>query len=230
MDFQEITFTPTTNINEMYFPKPSKFFLPEWYKKTESYIGGEKIININNPDESNATIKKCMPVFDALTAGYIIPLPCDIEVKLEDGKSIFYSDTPIAWHSVSQANNYPAPHKKFLPKFLNPWGIQTSIGTSCLFINPVHQDLPFKVLEGVVDTDSYSVPVNFPFVLNDKNWEGHIKAGTPMVQVMPFVRTQWSMSFGNIDNYKEYKSNEELLYTKSHDRYKTLFRKKKDYK
>lgn len=224
----EIIFTPSIGTDYMFMPTPAQFTLPAWYKKIPSTIDGLK--RESNGTVTNATIKKCMPVFDALSTGYIIPIPVDVEVKLEEGKSIFYADNwTIDWHDSKQVDLHTAPYKQFVPKFINPWSIQTSPGTSCLFLQPFHNDLPFQILEGVVDTDTYTVPVNFPFVLKDQNWEGIIPAGTPMVQVVPFRREEWTMSIGTIDNYSKMKEVEKLLHTETIDRYKKLFRKKKKY-
>ncbi len=68
---KEIIFTNTYNV-DIDQPKPASQFIPKWYKNLESYIGGNK-----KPDgdgKAQVTIKKCIPVFDAITAGYIICL------------------------------------------------------------------------------------------------------------------------------------------------------------
>lgn len=231
MDVKEIIFTPTIGVDFTHYPVPAKDILPEWYKKTESYMGGEKKIDISDSSKSTATVKRCMPLFDALTAGYIIPTPFDIEVKIEEGKSIYYSEWLVEFHTINQAPLYPhQTNKRYFPKFINPWIIQTPKGTSCFFTSPIHRELPFKILEGIVDTDSYFVPINFPFVLTNDNFEGVIPAGTPMAHIIPFVRNDWKMKFGGIDSYKEGQEAEQKLYSLKHDRYKNIFRKIKSYK
>ena len=87
----------------------------------------------------------------------------------------------------------------------------------------------FKILPGIVDTDTYTPPVNFPFVLTDENYEGLIPAGTPLAQVIPFKRESWEMSFGS--QKEKDRANDDSVTSRSRffDAYKNLFRQKKTY-
>ena len=58
------------NILEMFYPKPASECVPDWYKSQSSYTDNKK--NIDENGKANATIKKCMPLFDSMTSGYII--------------------------------------------------------------------------------------------------------------------------------------------------------------
>jgi hypothetical protein len=100
---------------------------------------------------------------------------------------------------------HPSANKNLgdFPKFNNPYGIKTPPGYSCLFIQPLHRESRFTIFPGIVDTDTYTSQVNFPFILNDENWEGIIPAGTPMAQVIPFKRESWTHSFGSEKEIKE---------------------------
>ena len=96
---------------------------------------------------------------------------------------------------------------------------------------PIHQDeVPFEILEGLVDTDVYNIPVNFPFFLKDKNFNGLIPAGTPMAQVIPIKRENWQLEIGNEKDIKESQKQLTHLKVKFFDSYKTLFRMPKEYK
>ena len=225
----DITFTNTYHEIPLELPKPAKHFIPEWYKNTESYILGEK-----KPFKDNfipATIKRCIPVFDAITSGYIITLPQDIYVSQHEGypKYQWRSFEAINEHPLEQANLHPVSHNRPFPKFLNPWAIQTPKGYSCLFTTPMHHDLPFDILPGVVDTDTYNTPVNFIFTLKDQSFEGIIPQGTPMVQVVPFKRDSWEIKEGG---EKELRLSEKIFRSIElgyFDRYKKMFRAKKEY-
>ena len=117
-----------------------------------------------------------------------------------------------------------------IPKWKNPWGIETPKGFSCLIINPVHSsNLYFSILEGIVDTDRYTSPTNFPFVLKDPEFEGMIPAGTPLAQVIPFKRSSWKMEMGTEKNLKKVRENRDDLSSVFFDRYKRLFWSKKEY-
>jgi len=230
---KDIVFTKMIDrISDHYFPQPSSFFLPEWYKKTDNYTDIKK--NITQKNETNGTIKKCIPIFDALTSGYIIPTYCDLIIKKdENGNRTFTTpiDTNIEFHSVEQAPYHPKASNQMYPKWINPWGIKTPKGYSSLFIPPLHSlNEYFSILPGLVDTDKYNYSVNFPFVLNDPNFEGLIPAGTPMALVIPIKRDNWkSISGSNIERIKIFKQFD-LLSSIFFDRYKNLFWEKKVYK
>ena len=230
----KIIFTNTNNF-DIQQPQPATKFIPEWYKNTKSYINNEK-----KPDGTgniDATIKRCIPVLDAITAGYIITLPADIYVSLKDnglgGKSQFFewpSFKLIDFHPIEQAPEHPMVKPYAYPKFNNPWSIKTPKGYSTLFVQPFHRESNFTILSGIVDTDTYTAPVNFPFVINDPNFEGLIKEGTPIAQVIPFKRDKWIMKNGNNDNFIEQENVRTKLSRRFFDRYKTLFWDKKEYR
>ena len=48
----DIIFTNTSGVLSLEQPKPASQFVPDWYKNTESYIGGEKelqeIVKVNS--------------------------------------------------------------------------------------------------------------------------------------------------------------------------------------
>jgi hypothetical protein len=190
-----------------------------------------------------------MPIFDALVSGYIITSYVDIYVsqkqvvyKSESGeeftvpneKTIPYyewpSFEPIQFHPIHQAPNHPQFNGADYPKWISPWSIKTPPGYSCLFLQPVHRPSIFSIFPGVVDTDSYYVPVNFPFVLNDVTFTGFIPAGTPIAQVIPFKRDSWEMSLGSEKELNEQNIHRVSLRTRFFDSYKNLYRKPKEYK
>jgi hypothetical protein len=124
----------------------------------------------------------------------------------------------------------PPGYSNHVFKYINPWIPKTPKGYSSLFVQPFHRESVFTILPGIVDTDAYAAPVNFPMVINDPTFEGLIPKGTPIAQVIPFKRDSWSMEFGNMKDI-EYQINvTNQLKTKFFDRYKTMFWSKKDYK
>lgn len=226
----EITFTNTSSFPmDGFEPVPAKKIIPDWYKNIESYINGKKIPN--GEGASDATIKRCMPVFDALTAGYIIVSPVDIFVSKKEDKFWYEwpSESPISFHPLDQASNHPLANGQDYPKWINPWSIETPKGYSCLFVPPVHRKNPFVIFEGVVDTDSYTNNVNFPFVMTDLEFEGLIPAGTPIAQVIPFKREEWTMRLGDKKEIEKAAKIQGLLRKRFFDSYKTQFRQEKDY-
>jgi hypothetical protein len=236
MSKNKIIFTNTLNVPKEYAPKPASNFVPDWYKTMDSHIG--KVKRPSGSGTSNATIKRCMPVFDAITSGYIILSAADVFVsQRKDGngnKHPYFEWTQyglIEFHPYTQAPEHPQRnnHESY-PKWVNPWGVKTPKGYSVLFTQPMHRESVFTILSGVVDTDTYTAPVNFPFVLNDLEFEGLIPAGTPIAQVIPFKRESWQLEYGSQENFIEQQQVTNLLSTKFFERYKTLFRQPKEYR
>lgn len=230
-----IIFTDTMGVDDQYRPQPASFMIPDWYKNTESYIGGEK--KPAGDGNTTGTIKRCMPVFDALNAGYLLITNTDIYVSQKENEAgekfpwyEWASHDAVQFHPQEQAPLHPGVDRNSVPKWINPWGIKTPPGYSTLFVKPFHRELPFSALSGVVDTDTYDVPVNIVFVLSDPNFEGLVPAGTPIVQVIPFQRESWKMEFGKQPEFEAQNKTTRKLRTRFFDSYKNQFRQVKEYR
>jgi len=235
----QIIFTNTLDVLEDFSPQPATSFVPEWYKDMASYMGGEK--KPREDGQPDATVKRCMPVFDAIAHGYIITTYVDLFVshKLQSNLNgeietvhwyTWPSSSPIEFHPIEQAPTHPAKNGLPYPTFVNPWGIKTPPGYSTLFLPPMHHDNVFTILPGVVDTDTYTAPVNLPGVLTDVEFEGLIPAGTPIAQVVPFKRESWGMSIGGKEDFESQVKVSRKLSTKFFDSYKSQYRQVKEYK
>lgn len=219
----DIKFTNTWSHDIEYLPKPAAKDLPQWYKNMSTYLpDGFPVEDEIHPVKG--TIKKCLPVFDAITSGYLIYTPYDLVVSQVNGQPYYDWFGPmeaIKFHPAPQAEMHPKANTYFLPKFINPWGITTPKGYSLLVTHPFHRDdLPFTTLPAVVDTDKYVSPINFIFILNDPNYTGLIPAGTPIAQVTPIQREDWKMSFGKVEDVKKAHKQMWLLYKIEEFRYK----------
>jgi hypothetical protein len=227
---KQITFTNVLGL-DFFPPKPAVKEVPEWYKNTSEYVGdqGKKIVKDN---ETPHTIKKCIPVFDAITTGYILYTQVDVQVTQQDGLPYYAwsSQGAISFHPIGQAPLHPKRNEAPYPKWNNPYAITTPPGYSVLFTAPMHRKSMFTILDGVVDTDTYKSPVNFPFVLNDVKWEGIIPAGTPMAQVIPFKRESWEHKIGSDKELKEQNMVTAKLKTLFFNSYKRQFWSRKEYR
>lgn len=200
-----ITFIPNSKISELtaLYPQPSSKVVPKWYKEMVTYFNGNKLqINSGN---TNSTVKNCSPFLDAMTAGYTAVLNVDVIVRWENEAPMFNWRTTksvISFHSYEQTQNMPHPKGYFrqVCKFDNDIIINTPKGWSTFFTHPSNRfDLPFKIINGFVETDNYDLPVHFPFFIEDK-WEGIIEKGTPIAQLIPIKRTDWE---SEIKEYSE---------------------------
>jgi hypothetical protein len=229
---KNIKFINTSSFININKPKPASAYLPEWYKNMPSYTTGKKAPK--DDGESPATIKRCMPIFDSLTAGYIITNPADVYVSKKDGDFFFQWPAMdiITFHPITQAPTHPLTKdvKALIPKWNNPWTIKTPAGYSCFITQPVHRESPFTILDGFVDTDKHILPINFPFVMNDQNFEGMIPAGTPIAQIIPIKRDSWEMSIGDEEDIKNTLNSFKSFGIRFFDRYKSTVWTKKDYK
>ena len=216
----------------MYQPQPTINNLPEWYKKQKPYIDETKKVKF---DGANLTIKKCIPVLDALSLGYIIFTQKDIWIE-QTKLGPFYrwrgNESAVEFHPFEQANHHPLGHQDYAyPKLVNNFSVKTPKGYSTYFKNVSnHYNNFFEIIEGVVDTDRYTVPVNFPFIMKDKTWEGLIPAGTPVAQFVPFKRESWILENGGKDELEEQQKHVGMLITRFFNSYKELFWERKEYK
>jgi hypothetical protein len=234
-----IVFTDVSkNVPEIFYPQPSKNIVPEWYKDMPSYINGEK--KPIGDGQGTGTIKRCMPVFDAISSGYIIKTHADLYISKKLEKDEFGVEKQITWyewssaelisfHDSTQATTYPGVIVNKIPKFMSPWSIETPKGYSVMVLQPLHRELETSILPGIVDTDKYNNPINFPFILSNPNFEGLIPAGTPIAQIIPFKRDKWSIKFGNDKNIEKTRKTFFLLRSKMFDSYKIQFRQPKEY-
>jgi hypothetical protein len=173
-------------------PVPAYKRIPDWWKKLSNYTDnlkkdayGSKIM----------TAKKCMPLFDAMSIGYIIPLQADVNIVTNSDLSIIEASGPgelkvLEFHDIKQVGGRDAPCYPAKPvKFINYWIVKTAPGWSTLFLPLINRiNEPFTCMSGLVDTDTYKKEVNFPAVWNTPNFDEKLPAGTPLVVAIPVKR------------------------------------------
>lgn len=193
-------------------PTPLKKHIPDWFKKIPAF---------RERDASGfpaLTAKKCLPLVDAMSLGWVIPLQADLHVITNDDCSIINAKpregcpiSVVERHSWGQVSSEKWTGYKQDPlKFINHWIIKTKPGWSCLFQalpNVLQQD--FMCLSGVVDTDRYHNMINFPAVWLKANADVTLPAGTPLVQVIPFKRNEMKAVIRD-ETEKEAKKREKL--------------------
>jgi hypothetical protein len=193
-------------------PYPAVKQLPEWFTKSSPYYGSNVY-----PDDgklhfrqkvANATFKKCVPLLDSLSSGYIIPLWADVMVEQENNFPYIYWKTQ--WDIFEEhglpSKEIPAPtgYDQVVYKYLNCWIPQTPKGYSCLIVSPLgYNDLAFKAVPAVVDTDRSTLELIFPMWVKT-GFEGIVEKGTPMVQIIPFKRDDWDSTFDYYEDGEYY--------------------------
>ena len=233
--------TFNTRLGDYPAPQPAVKNLPEWYRKMASSMKGKGCPTSTIEDNRivlHGTIKQCMPVLDVLSAGYILKLPVDLKVtRLENGEYTFHwtAENPFeSWienHPMGQVKDKYFTDRQsgsFVYKIIFPFTMHTPKGYSCLFLPPMYRENKLKILEGFVCTDNYPI-VNFPFLVNTDEEEFVVEAGTPIAQVIPIKRENWSSETEQGDHDKT----AGLLARLSSlivNRYKRLFRESVKYR
>jgi hypothetical protein len=213
-------------------PTPAKDHVPEWYKQTTNFLRE----GLDENGVRAGTVKQCMPVIDAMTAGYMFTTQSDVYFGFNDDGSRNSTWSVIDFecvssHSVAQLGEgrIPDEYENLVYKMVNPWIIRTPPGYSCLFMNPLWRfDSPFYAHSGIVDTDQYPQPINFPFWIR-KGFSGLVPNGTPMVQIIPFKRDDWDSSVSSLVSEAD-RRNWARATRFSFNRYKRLWRQKKSWK
>jgi hypothetical protein len=181
---------------ELFPVVPASKIIPEWFKDTPVEIPEiEPWTKAHTP-----TIKRCMPVLDYMTTGYIIRATYQMHIveQLDDGfmKDFDFksrnSDKSLGKHPHFQAPFKTDGKKSHYLKIYQPWHIKTPPGYSCMFYDPYyHMRESFSLFPGVVDTDRHDEPVGLVGLIKQK--EFMIQPGDPLMVVFPFKRDDWTM-------------------------------------
>jgi hypothetical protein len=169
-------------------PVPAKAVLPDWFRHLPA-VDRDHVTTSND----GLTIKRCMPFFDAMATGWILPLAATVRLEIKEGGQKVdagweFDRVMVSNHGPHQvAANPKAPRPPC--KFHNYWSIRTPPGWSCLFLPPINRpNGVFEVLAGIVDTDTYWAHIHFPFFATGPDGVHIIEKGVPLVQVIPFRR------------------------------------------
>jgi len=194
-------------------PYPAVKSIPQWFKDQTPYEAHPFDKSVDDGKVhvrervANATFKKCVPLLDGMSAGYIVPLWADVEVVAGENPSMYWKTRQDVFmqHGESTRNITPPPgYNSQVYKYLNCWIPQTPKGYSCLITSPFgHNDLPFKAVPAVVDTDRSTLELIFPVWVKD-NFSGIVEKGTPIAQIIPFKRDDWESTFDYYENGQYY--------------------------
>lgn len=198
-------------------PYPAVKSLPKWFTDSSPYINDASWPNDGKSHVRgravNHNFKKCTPLLDGMSAGYIIPLWADVEVdSSQKYPNVWWKARQDIFLSHGDNTQEIVPPPGYNPqvfKYLNCWIPQTPKGYSCLVISPQgHNDLVFKAVPAIVDTDSSTLELVFPVWVKD-NFTGIVEKGTPIAQIIPFKRDNWESTFDYYEDGNYYRVVEE---------------------
>jgi hypothetical protein len=186
-------FTQVEGLKESAPIKPSINFIPNWFRQVPP-----------NADMLTGTIKKCPGFIDFMKRGFVVPLWCDLYVKLEKTENGLYYEwkTPdpefnFEIHQQEQFLNHVPQNAKdtyhMILKTDCPWKVLTTEGYSLLQL-PMTYDYSeyFDVLPGIIHSDVYHT-INQQMCMK-KLGEYIIKKGTPLAMYVPFKREEYDMA------------------------------------
>jgi hypothetical protein len=181
---------------EAHLPRPmaARTALPDWLRA----MAATQFSPTHGQDVR--TVKQCPPFIDAMSYGFMIPLPCD--VKVQDGALSWQWDVPtpsvhahprapISFHVPEQVIGSPLHHaNRVLLKFNSFWTIELEPGWSLFATHPINrEDLPFRLITGLVDADRFhDVGILFPAVWTEPGFSGVLPRGTPIAQCFAVPR------------------------------------------
>ena len=177
-------------------PRPvlAKTALPDWLRQMAPRAPSSV------HQRSIRTVKQCPPFVDAMTHGFLIPLPCDVIVRagqfswdwpLPPLTMPSHPRAPLSFHVPEQLQGSPLAHgTRSAIKFNSFWTIALEPGWSLMAVHPINRDdLPFRTVTGLVDADRFNaIGINFPAVWLDPAFDGVLLRGTPVAQCYPVPR------------------------------------------
>ncbi len=182
-------------------PVAAREALPGWLRTMPaaafSELHGEEV----------RTVKQCPPFIDAMSHGFMIPLPCDVRVEggvlswdwnLPNLAAAEHPRSPIGFHAPAQVTGTPFhDDDTVIVKFHSFWTVELEPGWSLFATHPVNRhELPFRLLSGLVDADRFSdIGILFPAVWTDPDFAGVLARGTPIAQCFPVPRAALSLNF-----------------------------------
>jgi len=214
-------------------PLPAGKMIPDWFKDVP--VDLPKIGEYTQPD--TPSIKRCMPVLDYLTTGYIIRASYEIHIKeLMDNNFMHGFDSRCRDHHtvVSKHPWHQAPFtingkKSHYLKITQPWHVKTAPGYSCMYFDPYyHLRKEFSLFPGIIDTDGHNEPAGLVGLIKEK--EFIIKPGDPLIVVFPFKREDWQLHTEFRDNEYEKSSFKYRIASYWSGFYQRLFHVKKNFK
>jgi hypothetical protein len=214
-------------------PVPASKIIPEWYKNIP--VALSKVPNYIDSD-GVPSIKRCMPVLDYLTSGYVLRNSYEINAwpsvkddiksfQLECNKKNYVGAHP---HHQAPAEFYGAKNHYF--KINQEWLIRTPPGYSCLIYQPHYlfrED--FQMFPAIVDTDKHDDFIGLiGLITTDKPFT--IPPGEPLVVIFPFKREDWKLDVSYDAKIGSKSSFKYFLHGLWHGFYSKYFHTKKTYR
>lgn len=202
---RKITFFTTIDGVESVHPViPAKDYRPNWVQTArDSYVKRKQRAETEN--ERFTHLYRCPGIFDIMSKGYILPMMWDVIIETNgDGESFGWSVPSGEINNMYVGGNVvdghmahliaePLPKRpgclKSLVKFNSPWHIVAPPDVKFLIMAipyPDPEDAIFEQVPGILDP-GLSTEINPQGYWKAINGKHMIKAGTPMLQIIPLT-------------------------------------------
>lgn len=227
-----------SNISDLR-PKPSKTFIPKWFK--------DMPYGHMEPESDHVyevkTAKMCPALPDTFSQGYVIPMWADTTIKFDESTGVWKWSTAnhetFKWgvhppeqllEHVSEGVTYQGSPTSFVFKTFCPWRLITPSGYSVLQL-PLfyHFKKEFSVLPGVIRTDIHH-EINQQVLYHGGGKEVFIRRGEPFVQYIPYKRLETELIVSDMTMEEEsmFKTNDLDLFTSFNGNYLRKKRQQED--
>ena len=208
----------------LYPPVLANKFLPQWYKKQDSYKRGD--INTSSIFDAwgHRQGRKCPAIQEIITQGIVIPAWTDVNIvkngntfKWTVGQAVYEDGGDIDYQNIHQIKgmNLNTIEGYGILKFISPYTFVTPKGYGLEFQDPFyHVRRNIKILPGRVETDIWH-SANFLFEFYEelnKFEKKHIfiKAGEPLLICNIYKKEKYKLDL-QLENYDE--KHQEIIYT-----------------
>lgn len=209
-------------------PMPAINALPNWWKDMPRFNSNlaKDEIEYGIPGGDKGTIRSCPAVNDAFNFGYLLFVPADIIIDTRDESAIYWKQPVlnedcykddflqdyVSFHPYEQIVGFKKDNQfhNHLLRINTMFGIKTDPGYSTFITHPLNRtDLPFRVVDAVIDTDKYVARSPYSIFFK-KGFHGILKAGTPLIQAIPFKREDFSSEIVDFD-FEDAKKNKTMI-------------------
>ena len=181
----------------------------DWVKKTtQDYKNQKKLLSDIRQEATFSHVRACPGIFDVCKTGYVVPLTYDICIRYKEGKLETYStfedkplsDNPLGrfYQSAEAAREPVSEHVKIpginrtILKFESSYFVKAPKGVKLLFMPlPYNDTYHYEANIGILDPAIANI-ITMQFWWNKRD-EIFIKAGTPMMQIIPLTEKKLNM-------------------------------------
>lgn len=183
-------------------------FVPNWWKTLPHY---NSCSTEHGVEVQTGTMKGCLGFIDLYANGFVMPLWCDLNLKIDENKFSYQlgakSDAfgAVIHHKPDQYNNRFKNHVHF--KIAAPWlffektGVKFVI-TPCSWTG-IEEFPKLSFLNGIVSFNtSHSCNINGFALQENLPYQYNMKAGFPLAHIIPITDKQVEIKIHHIDPFE----------------------------